>query len=113
MMRKFLKVTIFGVLALFTLFIVFGFVGSWLSNVSPETVSGLQSFKSVISDSTLISYAVIILMAVYLDPVVKFFIRNKEQRELLLNSKSTIRLCVAAFIGISEGLPLLLSGGWS
>ena len=107
------KIILLGVAGLFLFFILAGSFGGWLSSVSPEAISGLQSFKSTISNSKLFSYAVIVLMAVYFEPVVKLFIKNTQQRELLLNSKTTIRLCVASYIVLSEGLPLLLNGGWS
>lgn len=106
------KLVTLSVFGLILLFFVVGILGGWLSTVSPESISGLQSFKNTITNSTFLSYAIIVLMAVYFEAVVKFFIKDKQQRELLLNSKGTIRLCVAVYIILSEGLPLVLAGGW-
>ncbi|MAD65714.1 hypothetical protein [Haliea sp.] len=109
-MMKSLKGLVLIGLGALLLFLVISFLGNWLASISPESISSLQSLKSVITNSTFLSYAVIILMAVFFEPIVRIFIKNKQQRELLLNSKTTIRLCVGVYIVLSEGLPIILGG---
>lgn len=90
------------------LLFIFPLVGLLVGDLSPSQKQGIDSFKSFLSSSAIVSYGVIILMAVYWERVVFFLFNGEREREVMLGQKNVVRLCVAVYILLAEGLPRLL-----
>lgn len=104
------KMTLFALILFITLIGLFGVLlfGGALFDLTPSKIQTLEEVKNFFSNSVLISYSVMVIMAVYWDKVVDLTFSKEKQRDVMREQKNIIRFFVAAYILLQELLPPLL-----